>query len=187
MSFVLPRRGFLLTGLLGLAATPGGAGGQKQPPSSKPSQTPEQRLHLLGITLPAPPRPMATYVTRVQVGDILYTSGHGPTGRVIGKVGRDLEVDAARAVARDVGLALLATIRDHLGTLDRVVRVVKLLGMVNCTDDFGLHPQVINGCSDLFVEVFGEDAGKGVRSAVGMSSLPSGIPVEIEMALQVRA
>jgi enamine deaminase RidA (YjgF/YER057c/UK114 family) len=122
----------------------------------------------------------------VQVGELLYTSGHGPAG-VTGKLGRDLDVAAGRAAARETGLLLLATIRDHLLTLDRVVRVVKVLGMVNCTEDFTQQPQVINGCSDLLVEVFGEEAGKGARSAVGMAALPSGIPVEIELVLQVRA
>ena len=130
---------------------------------------------------------MATYVTRVQVGELLFTSGHGPRSGVTGKLGRDLDVAAGKAAARETGLLLLATIRDHLGTLDRVVRVVKILGMVNCTEDYREQPQVINGCSDLFVEVFGEEAGKGARSAVGMAALPSGIPVEIEVVVQVRS
>lgn len=191
MSPILPRRDLLFTGLLGLAAMPPGPGGASQQPASsaKPraraSSSPEQRLRELGITLPPPPRPVATYVTRVQVGELLFTSGHGPSG-VSGKLGRDLDVAAGRAAAREVGLLLLATVRDHLGTLDRVVRVVKVLGMVHCTEDFMEQPQVINGCSDLFVEVFGEEAGKGARSAVGMAALPSGIPVEIEIVLQVR-
>jgi enamine deaminase RidA (YjgF/YER057c/UK114 family) len=188
MSPSLPRRDLLFaTGLLGLAALPAGArGGSTQPPAGSGGTSPEQRLRELGITLPPAPNPVATYVTRVQVGELLFTSGHGPGGAT-GKVGRELDLAAGRAAARETGLLLLATVRDHLGSLDRVVRVVKILGMVNCTEDFTQQPQVINGCSDLFVEVFGEDAGKGARSAVGMVSLPGAIPVEIEVVLQVRS
>jgi enamine deaminase RidA (YjgF/YER057c/UK114 family) len=150
--------------------------------------TPESRLADAGITLPAAPTPAGSYVTAVRVGDLLYTSGHGPTGAdgkpVTGKVGVDLDIDAAKAAARLTGLNLLATLRNELGSLDRVTRVVKVLGMVNCPPDFGQHPAVLNGCSDLFVEIFG-DAGRHVRSAVGMGSLPFGMAVEIEMVVQV--
>jgi enamine deaminase RidA (YjgF/YER057c/UK114 family) len=149
----------------------------------------ESRLKERGITLPTPPTPMANYVPGVLTGNLLYLSGHGPMrteGRpsTRGKLGRDLTVDEGYKVAREVGINLLASARTILGSLDRVRRVVKVLGMVNCTEDFGDQPRVINGFSDLMVEVFG-DAGRHARSAVGMASLPVGIPVEIEMILEV--
>ena len=150
---------------------------------------PEASLRGLGIELPAMPAPMGNYVRSVQVGSLLFLSGHGPQreGKMayVGKVGRDLSLEEGQQAARLVGLNLLASIRDGLGSLDRVKRVVKVLGMVNATEDFGDHPKVINGCSDLLVEVFGE-AGRHARSAVGMGSLPGGIAVEIEMILEVR-
>jgi enamine deaminase RidA (YjgF/YER057c/UK114 family) len=148
----------------------------------------EDRLTELGITLPAAPRPMASYVTSVRTGNLVFTSGHGPSlsdGSVItGKVGIDLDLEAGREAARVTGLNLLATLRTELGDLDRVSRVVKVLGMVNCPPDFTHHPEVINGCSDLFVDVFG-DAGRHARSAVGMGSLPRNIAVEIEVVVEV--
>jgi enamine deaminase RidA (YjgF/YER057c/UK114 family) len=150
----------------------------------------EARLKERNITLPAPPRPMANYVSAVRTGNLLFLAGHGPmrgpgTPSVTGKVGRDLTVEQGYQAAREVGLNLLATTRASLGSLDRVTRVVKVLGMVNCTEDFGEQPKVINGFSDLMVEVFGEEIGKHARSAVGMAGLPVGIPVEIEMILEV--
>ncbi len=153
--------------------------------------SPEQVLEELGITLPEPPTPVANYVSAVRTGDLLFVAGHGPAygpdGSLGGgKVGRDLDVEEGYEAARLVCLNLLARVKAELGELDRVVRVVKLLGMVNCTPDFTQQPAVINGCSDLLVEVFGE-RGRHARSAVGMSSLPSGIPVEIEMIVQVLA
>lgn len=148
----------------------------------------EARLKALGIELPTPPRSMGTYATAAQSGNLLFLSGHGPVkdGRVVhqGKVGRDLTIEQGQEAARLTGLNLLATARDALGTLDRVRRVVKVLGMVQCGDDFTEHPRVINGFSDLMVEVFG-DAGRHARSAVGMGSLPFGIAVEVEMVLEV--
>jgi enamine deaminase RidA (YjgF/YER057c/UK114 family) len=149
----------------------------------------EARLKEKSITLPAPPTPMANYVGAVRVGNLLFLSGHGPTrsdGKPMarGKLGRELSVEQGYQVAREVGLNLLATTRANLGTLDRVRRVVKVLGMVNSAEGFGDQPRVINGFSDLMVEVFG-DAGKHARSAVGMAELPVGIPVEIEMILEV--
>lgn len=149
----------------------------------------ESRLKERGITLPTPPTPMANYVPGVLAGNLLFLSGHGPVrveGKpsARGKVGRDLTVEEGYRVAREVGINLLASARSILGTLDRVKRVVKVLGMVNCADDFGDQPKVVNGCSDLMVEVFG-DAGRHARSAVGMAALPIGIPVEIEMILEV--
>lgn len=150
--------------------------------------TPEARLAALGLTLPPPPKPVATYATVVRHGDLLYTAGHGPLkpdgGFVIGKLGATLDVAAGREAARLTGLAILSSLRAHLGSLDRVTRMIKVLGIVNATPEFGDHPQVINGFSDLMVEVFGEN-GRHARSAVGMAELPSGIPVEIEMILEV--
>lgn len=147
----------------------------------------EERLRELGIELPTPPRPVASYVTIASSGRLAYTAGHGPVrpdGTLVkGKVGLDVGVDEARDAARLVGLGLLATIRAHLGSLDRVTRVVKVFGMVNAVPEFGDHPAVINGCSDLFVEVFGE-AGRHARSAMGAGSLPGNIPVEIEAILE---
>ena len=149
----------------------------------------EDRLAQLNLELPPAPRPVATYVTALRVGDMLYVSGHGPLrtdGTMItGKVGLDLDVTAGMAAARQTGLAILATVRDHLGSLDKVVRLVKSLGMVNCTPEYGEQPKVINGFSDLMNDVFG-DAGVGTRSAVGMGALPGGIAVEIEAIFQVK-
>jgi enamine deaminase RidA (YjgF/YER057c/UK114 family) len=149
----------------------------------------EARLAELKLTLPPAPKPVATYVTALRQGDLLYVSGHGPLredGTMhTGKVGADLDVAAGHAAARQTGLAILATVRSHLGSLDKVVRLVKVLGMVNCTPDFHEQPKVINGFSDLMVEVLGE-SGKGARSAVGMVALPGGIAVEIEAIFQVK-
>jgi enamine deaminase RidA (YjgF/YER057c/UK114 family) len=150
----------------------------------------EQRLRELGIELPPPPKPVAVYVPAVRSGNTLYASGHGPRkpdGKLItGKVGADLTLEQGYAAARQVGLNMLSSLRATLGSLDRVVRLVKVLGMVNCTPDFTKQPQVINGFSELMVEVFGKKNGKGARSAVGMGSLPSNIAVEIEAIFEVR-
>jgi enamine deaminase RidA (YjgF/YER057c/UK114 family) len=146
------------------------------------------RLQELGITLPPLSKPLGTYVQAVQTGNLLFLAGKGPRlpdGRSPqGKVGREFSVEEGYAHARSVGLMLLAAMAEHLGSLDRVRRVVKVLGMVNAVPEFGEHPKVINGCSDLFVEVFGEQ-GRHARSAVGMGSLPAGIPVEIECIVEV--
>jgi enamine deaminase RidA (YjgF/YER057c/UK114 family) len=148
----------------------------------------EARLAELGITLPPVGPPMGTYVHAVQTGNLLFLAGKGPRNEdgstPTGKVGQDVTVEQAYAHARSVGLILIAVLKDTLGDLDRVKRVVKVLGMVNGAPDFGQQPSVINGCSDLFVEVFG-DAGYHARSAVGMGSLPSGITVEIEAIVEV--
>ncbi|CAA9586945.1 MAG: RidA/YER057c/UK114 superfamily, group 1 [uncultured Thermomicrobiales bacterium] len=148
----------------------------------------EARLEELGVTLPKVGAPMGSYVHAVQTGNLLYLAGKGPHNAdgsmPTGKVGRDVSVDDAYAHARSVGLTLIAVLKDTLGDLDRVKQVVKVLGMVNATPDFGEQPRVINGCSDLFLEVFG-DAGKHARSAVGMGSLPAGITVEIEAIVEV--
>jgi enamine deaminase RidA (YjgF/YER057c/UK114 family) len=149
----------------------------------------EARIKELGLTLPQPPRPLGNYVPGVRVGNLLFLSGHGPlrvegmpTAR--GKVGRDLSLEDGYKVAREVGINLLGSARAVLGSLDKVKRVVKVLGMVNSAEGFGDQPKVINGFSDLMVEVFGEN-GRHARSAVGMAELPMGIPVEIEMILEV--
>jgi len=149
----------------------------------------ESKIKDLGLALPAPPKPMGNYVPGVRVGNLLYLSGHGPVqvaGQSLprGKVGRDLSTEDGYKVAREVGLNLLGSTRALLGSLDKVKRVVKVLGMVNSAEGFGDQPKVMNGFSDLMVEVFGE-AGRHARSAVGMAELPSGIPVEIEMILEV--
>ena len=148
----------------------------------------EQKLKDLGITSPRLPSPSPIYVRAVRVGNFLFVSGHGPYNdgkiKMAGKVGRELTVEEGYQVARNVGLNCLATVKAAVGDLDKVKQVVKLLGMVNCTEDFKDQPKVINGCSDLLVEVFGE-IGKHARSAVGMQALPNGIPVEIEMILDV--
>ncbi len=148
----------------------------------------EKRLKELGVALPETPKPVANYVTAVKTGNLLFVSGHGPynDGKTIlsGKLGKELTTEEGYRSARNVALNCLASSKAALGTLNKVKRVVKLLGMVNCTEDFKDQPKVINGASDLLVEVFGE-AGKHARSAVGMQSLPNGIPVEIEMILEV--
>ena len=148
-----------------------------------------QRLQQLGIELPKPGAPLGTYVHAKRVGNLLYLSGKGPLypdGKMPrGKLGAELSVEEGYRHARQVGLVLIAAMRDAFdGDLDRVTEIVKVLGMVNAAPDFGDHPKVINGCSDLFVEVFGEN-GRHARSAVGMSSLPGGIPVEIEVIVAV--
>lgn len=148
----------------------------------------EATLKSKNITLPAPNAPLANYVTSVRTGNLLYLAGHGPfkdAKFTKGKVGKDLTLEQGYEAAREVGLALLSTTRAALGSLDKVKRVVKALGMVNCPPEFGDHPKVINGFSDLMVEVFGDKVGKHARSAVGMGSLPNGIPVEIEVILEV--
>ena len=155
-----------------------------------PSAGAEKRLQELGIVLPQPPKPVAVYVPAVKVGNLLFTSGHGPNrpdgSSVTGKVGRDLMREQGYDAARLVGLNVLSTVRNTLGSLDKVVRLVKVLGLVNCTDEFAQQPQVINGFSELMVQVFGETAGKGARSAVGTNSLPNNIAVEIEAIFEVR-
>jgi enamine deaminase RidA (YjgF/YER057c/UK114 family) len=144
----------------------------------------DARLAELGIQLPEPIQPAANYVRYQFTGNLLYISGTGPSAEhKKGKIGADLTVDDGYAAARDVGLQLLATAKDALGSLDRVTRVVKVFGMVNADPLFGKHPLVINGCSDLLVEVLG-DAGRHTRSAVGMGSLPNGISVEIEATFE---
>lgn len=150
----------------------------------------EEKLAQMGLSLPAPGPPAGNYIGAVQVGQLLFVSGHGPRREgepyMSGKVGRDLSTEQAYAAAKIVMLNCLASVKHELGDLDRVKRVVKLLGMVNCTEDFTDPPKVINGASDLLVALYGE-AGRHARSAVGMQQLPMNIPVEIELILEVDA
>lgn len=152
--------------------------------------TPEEKLEARGLALPELPAPVANYVRAVRSGNMVYISGHGPDRpggpRWRGKLGRDLSVEEGYEAAQAVALNLLASLKAETGELSRVRRVVKLLGMVNSAPDFGDHPRVINGASDLLVELFGE-RGRHARSAVGMASLPNGIPVEIEMIVEVES
>lgn len=152
---------------------------------------PETRVQELHLVLPPVPKPVAKYKTAVLVGNILYVSGHGPLKEdgkmILGRVGGDLNLDQGKAAARQVGLAILATVRNTLGSLNKVKRLIKTLGLVQCTNEFSDQPKVINGFSELMAEVFGEDHGVGARSAVGTNSLPSGIAVEIECIFEVEA
>ena len=147
---------------------------------------PEARLRELGIELYKPDAPVANYVRAVRTGNLVFLAGHGECGgtRLTGKVGRDVTVDSAYASARRVGLCLLSSLKAEIGDLRKVKRIVKVLGIVNATDQFGDHPKVINGFSDLMVQVFGE-RGKHARAAVGMGSLPFNMSVEIEMVVEV--
>lgn len=149
---------------------------------------PEGRLADLGIELPTPPAPVANYVRTVRSGRLVFTSGHGPMrpegGYVTGKLGRDLTLEQGYEAARLTAIALLASLRQEIGDLSRVRRVVKVTGMVNSDPEFTDQPKVINGCSDLLVDVFGE-RGRHARAAVGMASLPMGIAVEIEMVVEI--
>lgn len=151
--------------------------------------TPEQRFAALGLELPPPPKPLGVYRPFIQVGNQVWVSGHGTVksdgSLIIGRIGEDMDMDAGKLAARQVGLAILATLRANLGSLDRIGRVLKVLGMVNAVSSFEKHPYVVNGCSELFAQVFGEERGIGVRSAVGMGSLPDNIPVEIEAAFEL--
>ena len=145
---------------------------------------PEALLVELNLQLPPAPKPVAVYQTIVVWQNLAYVSGHGPLqpdgSFLVGTVGLDLDLVAAKDAARQTGLAILSTLRARLGSLDKVERVIKIFGMVHCTPAFKEHPQVINGCSELFAQIWGPDKGVGARSAVGMSSLPSNIAVEIE-------
>ena len=151
--------------------------------------TPEQTFAQLKLVLPPAPKPVAVYKPLVVVDRIAYVSGHGPLkpdkSLITGVVGRDLTLEEGQAAARQVGLAILATLRDQLGSLDAVKRLVKVLGMVNTAPDFYDHPKVINGCSELFAEIWGPDCGIGARSAVGMGPLPGNIAVEIEAIFEL--
>lgn len=150
---------------------------------------PENRLKELGIHLAEPTAPTANFLKAVRIGNLVYLSGHGPDkpegGQIIGKLGSDLTIGQGQEAARLVGISLLSSLKKEIGNLNKVKRIVKVLGMVNAVPTFANHSQVINGFSDLMVQVFGEN-GKHARSAVGLSSLPANIPVEIEMIVELK-
>ena len=152
-------------------------------------KTPEQRFAELGLNLPPAPTPLGVYKPCLVVGNFLYVSGHGTVKDdktlIVGRIGKDLDHNEGKLAARQVGLAILSTIKANLGSLDKVKRVIKVLGMVNSVPEFEKHPYVINGCSELFAKVWGEENGIGVRSAVGFGSLPDNIPVEIEAMFEL--
>ena len=149
----------------------------------------DEQFEKLGLNLPPAPAPKGVYKPCLIDGKYLYLSGHGPVrddgSLIIGRIGREMDMEAGKLAAQQVGLTMLSTIRSNLGSLNKVKRVIKVLGMVNCMPDFGRHPYVINGCSELFAAVWGEDNGVGTRSAVGFGSLPDNIPVEIEALFEL--
>jgi enamine deaminase RidA (YjgF/YER057c/UK114 family) len=149
----------------------------------------EEQLEKTGLVLPPAPAPLGVYKPYLVDGKYLYLSGHGPVQNdrslIIGRIGKDMDIEAGKLAARQVGLTMLSTIKTHVGSLSKVKRVIKVLGMVNCTPDFERHPYVINGCSELFAEIWGAENGIGVRSAVGFGSLPDNIPVEIEALFEL--
>ena len=151
--------------------------------------TADERFLQLNLALPPAPTPLGVYKPFLIVGNLAYVSGHGTVKEdkslIIGRIGKDLNQDEGKLAARQVGLAILATLKQNLGSLNKIKRVIKVLGMVNCTPDFEKHPYVINGCSELFAKVWGDENGIGVRSAVGMGSLPDNIPVEIEAVFEL--
>lgn len=151
--------------------------------------TPEESFAKLGLTLPPAPKPLGVYKPFLIDGKYLYISGHGTVQNdgslIVGRVGQDMDMEQGKLAARQVGLAILSTIKTNLGSLNRVKRVIKVLGMINCVAEFERHPYVINGCSELFASVWGDENGIGVRSAVGMGSLPDNIPVEIEALFEI--
>lgn len=153
------------------------------------NSTADQRFEKLGLILPPAPKPLGVYKPFLKVGNLVYVSGHGTVKAdgtlIIGRVGKDLTAEEGKTAAQQVGLAILATLKQNLGSFNPVNRVIKVLGMVNCVPDFERHPFVINGCSELFAKVWGENNGVGVRSAVGMGSLPDNIPVEIEAVFEL--
>ena len=149
----------------------------------------EMQFEKTGLVLPPAPAPLGVYKPCLVDGKYLYLSGHGPVQNdkslIIGRIGKDMDMEAGKLAGRQVGLTMLSTIVTHLGSLNRVKRVIKVLGMVNCTPEFERHPYVINGCSELFAAVWGTENGIGVRSAVGFGSLPDNIPVEIEALFEL--
>ncbi len=149
----------------------------------------DERFEKLGLSLPPAPAPLGVYKPYLIDGKYLYLSGHGPVqddkSLIIGRIGEAFNQEEGKLAARQVGLTMLSTIKTNLGSLTKVKRVIKVLGMVNCTADFERHPFIINGCSELFAQVWGEENGIGVRSAVGFGSLPDNIPVEIEALFEL--
>ena len=151
--------------------------------------TAEQNFAALGLSLPPAPKPLGVYKPCLIDGKYLYLSGHGTVqddgSLIIGRIGDAITPEDGKLAARQVGLAILATIKANIGSLDKVKRVINVLGMVTCTSDYEKHPFIINGCSELFAKIWGEENGIGVRSAVGMGSLPDNIPVEIEALFEL--
>ena len=151
--------------------------------------TAEEKFSQTGLSLPPAPKPLGVYKPFLIDGKYLYVSGHGPVqddkSLIIGRIGKDMDMEQGKLAARQVGLTILSTIKTGIGSLDKIKRVIKVLGMVNCESDFGRHPDIINGCSELFATIWGEENGIGVRSAVGMGSLPDNIPVEIEALFEL--
>jgi enamine deaminase RidA (YjgF/YER057c/UK114 family) len=149
----------------------------------------EKNFKKLNLELPPAPTPIGVYIPFLKVGKLCYVSGHGPLlpdkTLIRGRVGQDMDAEQGKLAARQVGLAILATLKSHLGSLNKIKRVIKVLGMVNADPSFEKHPYIINGCSELFAEVWGKENGIGVRSAVGMGSLPDNIPVEIEAIFEL--
>jgi enamine deaminase RidA (YjgF/YER057c/UK114 family) len=153
------------------------------------NSTADERFKKTGLLLPPAPAPLGVYKPFIIVGNHLYVSGHGPLQNdgslICGRIGETMDIEQGKLAAQQVGLTILSTIIQNIGSLDKVKRVIKVLGMVNCTADFEKHPYIINGCSELFKIVWGEENGVGVRSAVGMGSLPGNIPVEIEAMFEL--
>ncbi len=152
-------------------------------------KTPDENFEALGLSLPPAPSPLGVYKPYLIDGKYLYVSGHGPVqddkSLIIGRIGADIDMEAGKLAARQVGLTILSTIKTNVGSFSAIKRVIKVLGMVNCTPDFEKHPYIINGCSELFAQVWGTENGIGVRSAVGFGSLPDNIPVEIEALFEL--
>jgi enamine deaminase RidA (YjgF/YER057c/UK114 family) len=195
MTSVFNRRLFLERVALLAGGAAGGmlgsAGLERAFALQDPGHRAEEKLKELKLQLPEIAKnPALMLVPAVRVGDMLYVSGHVPVGsdgkNIVGKLGQDMDVKQGQEAARNVALRVLSVVRQELGSLDKVVRVVKTLGMVNCTPDFTQSPAVVNGFSEVFVQLYGDQAGKGARSAVGMVSLPGGVPVEVEIILQVK-
>ena len=151
--------------------------------------TPDEKFAALQLALPPAPKPIGVYKPCLISGNLCYVSGHGPVKidgtLILGRIGEAITMEEGKLAAQQVGLAILATLIHHLGSLNKIKRVVKVLGMVNSTPSFERHPYVINGCSELFAKVWGDDLGVGVRSAVGMGSLPDSISVEIEALFEL--
>lgn len=151
--------------------------------------SPDENFSKLNLTLPPAPKPLGVYKPFLIVDKFAYVSGHGTVKNdgtlIIGRIGKDLDLEQGKAAAQQVGLAILATLVQNLGTLNKIKRVIKVLGMINCISEFEKHPYIMNGCSELFAKVWGEENGVGVRSAVGMGSLPDNIPVEIEAMFEL--
>jgi enamine deaminase RidA (YjgF/YER057c/UK114 family) len=153
------------------------------------TSTADLRFEQTGLSLPPAPKPLGVYKPFLVVGNHLYISGHGPVQAdgtlIVGRIGDSLDMEEGKLAAQQVALTMLATIKANFGSFAKIKRVIKVLGMVNCTANFEKHPYIINGCSELFKKIWGEDNGVGVRSAVGMGSLPDNIPVEIEALFEI--